>query len=183
MHASRTASHGEPALTRTRRATAEPVRPGRPRSRAGLGRAAVRDDVLDGPAQQLQTGRVELVRPRADALRVGERARRGPRLGLARQQDQVRRAVDEGRAPRRSRSTPRRSRRRSCPTSASVSTMLSVPRSDAQTRPDPRAARQAGDLVDDLEVAGPTSIATTGTRPATSAWASSAWNVVVATRS
>ena len=33
--------------------------------------------------------------------------------------------------------------------------MLSAPRSDAQTRPTREPARQAGDLVDELDVAGP----------------------------
>ena len=48
----------------------------------------------------------------------------------------------------------------------------------------PASPAQRRDLVDELhDSPGPTSIATTGTRPWTSACASSAWNVVVATRS
>ena len=40
------------------------------------------------------------------------------------------------------------------PDSASVSRMLSAPRSEAQTRPTREPARQPGDLVDELDVAG-----------------------------
>ncbi len=61
--------------------------------------------------------------------------------------------------------------------------MLSTPRCEPHTTP---TAEPGGSALiswtSDMN-AGPTSIATTGTRPATWAWASSAWNVVVATRS
>ena len=69
------------------------------------------------------------------------------------------------------------------PDSASVSRMLSEPRPDAQTRPTREPVGSPAISWTSSTYAGPTSIATTGTRPATSTWASSAWNVVVATRS
>ena len=61
--------------------------------------------------------------------------------------------------------------------------MFSVPRSEAHTTPTRDPSLSPAISWTSSTYPGPTSMATTGTRPPTSAWASSAWNVVVATRS
>ena len=103
---------------------------------------------------------------------------------LAREQDDVGRPVDQARAPRRRPSSRSAARRRSCPDSASVSAMFSVPRSRGADEPDARA-RAAARRSRGRAPCSPARRASRrpAARPWTSAWASSAWNVVVATRS
>ncbi len=119
-------------------------------------RRAIGLSVLDRAAQELEPGRVELVRSTA-RTRSGRSNRASSPCGdrLARQQDEVRGPVDQGELARHRRSSPTRSRRPVAPDSASVSAMFSVPRSDAQTSPTREPGGSAGDLVDELHVARP----------------------------
>src|SRR6266540_4148319 len=59
-------------------------------------RGPIREGTLDGPAEQLQARRVELVGPLADPVGVLEPLVQLERERLAREQDEVGRAVDTG---------------------------------------------------------------------------------------
>ena len=131
------------------------TRPMAPSGGRHLGRAAV-GHVLDGAPQQLEARRVELVAStagsgprRASAVEPG-----GQRL--ARHQDEVGRlgrrpsaasvVADERRHDLDARRPGQLAASRGC---------CPTPRSEAQTRPTREPARQPGDLVDELDVAGP----------------------------
>ena len=140
-------------------------------------------DVLDRPAQELEAGRVEVVRPRPDPLRLRERPVEAGGERLARHQDDVGSPVDElevlGVADQR-RDDLDAGRARQRQRLADVVRAAIRTRRPARPASRPAARRSRGRAR--RSPARPASPRPgRGRRPAT--WASSAWNVVVATRS
>ena len=91
--------------------------------------------MLDGAAEELQARRVELVRPVAQPLRAVEPLVEAEAQGLARDEDDVGGLVDPVDSSSAPSVVPDTSSMPVVPARASVSRMLSAPRSEAQTSP------------------------------------------------
>ena len=91
--------------------------------------------MLDGAAQQLEPGRVEVVASTAGCARAARTRVEARGERLARHQDEVGRPIDHARGPPVARSSAETISTPVLPAIASVSRMLSAPRSEAQTSP------------------------------------------------